>query len=158
GAFNTSGGASLFATFESALSGVTLNSPIDLSTFNNTVTVTNGLTLNNVTLNMGNPSDTSTSGQLTFTNTEALGGTGVINFGFFSNSLRTGSSAPLTIGSGITIQGRGGSITGSSAVTNNGLIDASIAGGSFSISAAGTSFTNNGTVEATNGASISVGF
>ena len=159
GSFSTSGGASLYATFNSALSGVTLNSPIDLSTFNNQVTVTNGLTLNNVTLNLGNASNSSTAGELVFSNTENLSGTGTINFGFYvQNEIFTGSSATLTIGSNITIQGESGQFNGNSPIINNGLINSGTSGDTITIQSALPSFTNNNIVEGTNGGSINVAF
>ncbi len=154
GTFSTSGGASLFATFDSALSGVTLSSPIDLSTDNNDVTVTNGLTLNNVTLNLGNQSNTNTSGELVFNGTQTLGGTGTINFGFFSNTLFTGSSTTLTVGSGITVQGQTGTIGGNGTVINNGTIDANTSGHTILIDP--PTFTNNGTVEAAGGGTVTI--
>ena len=105
---NTSGGTALVAALPSsnggsgALNGAIINGMLDLSTVSGTsLTVENGLTLNGVTLNLGNANNANTAGELSFSGTQTLGGTGTINFGFSSsNALFTGSSMTLTIGSG----------------------------------------------------------
>ena len=104
GTFTASGGATLYAGYYGALNGVTLNSAIDMATYNNSITVTNGLTLNNVTLLLGNQTNTSTSGQLSFSGgNETVGGNGTITFGVYSaNDLFSGSSGTVTLGNGIT--------------------------------------------------------
>ncbi len=95
------------------LSGVTLDGTLDLATnAEANVTVTGGLTLNG-TINIGNASR-HTSGQLNFVGAQTLGGTGSIVFGGSGNQINTaasnGNSGTLTIGSGITIQGKNGTI------------------------------------------------
>ena len=158
GTFTASGGATLYAGFYGALNGVTLDSAIDLATYNNTVTVTNGLTLNNVMLLLGNQTNTSTAGQINFSGgNETVGGNGTITFGFYSaNDLFTGSSSTVTLGNGVTIDGKNGQIYGNAAVINNGTIEANTSGDTITISSALPSFTNNGTVEAVNSGTVVV--
>ncbi|HEV3342661.1 MAG TPA: hypothetical protein VG125_19975, partial [Pirellulales bacterium] len=85
---------------------------------------------------------------------EAISGTGAIVFGDFSNSLFTGSSATITLGSGVTVSGKGGLIGGNGTFINNGTINANVSGGTISITP--PTFTNNGTVEASGGGTTTV--
>jgi hypothetical protein len=116
---------------------------------------------------------------LYFEGTQTVGGNGSVVFGigFFypgeSNFLyaegdNASNPATLTIASGITITGGNGTISGSysartsgpitymgDSVVNDGIIDASISGGTITVGSAG-SFVNNSTLEATNGGSLSI--
>ncbi|HUY35813.1 MAG TPA: Ig-like domain repeat protein [Pirellulales bacterium] len=152
GTFSASGGATLFATaFGGTLNAETLASPIDFSTNNFTLAhVTGGsLTLDNVTLDLGNSSG-STSANLFFNGVETLGGgaTGTIVLGGNTNNLLSGTA--LTIGTGITIKGDNGTIgSGNGTLTNNGTINADVSGGTLTLS--GSPITNDGTLAAAGG-------
>jgi len=79
------GGPTIVALTGGALNNYTLDSVIDLT--NGFVTVTNGLTLNGVTLQVGSATDTSKTGQIYFSGTQTLSGTnGSISFGKASGS------------------------------------------------------------------------
>ncbi len=126
----------------------------------NSVSVVNGLVLNGSLL-LGK-ADGSTSGTMDFNGTQTLSGTGVVTFG---NSVNNGliengnGTVTLTIGSGITIQGGSGSISGAG---NYGQIQSIINQGTVNISGSGvvviggSQVTLGGTLSATNGSKISV--
>jgi hypothetical protein len=107
------------------LSGVTLNGNLNVSG-NDAVTVSNGLTLNStVTLGSG-----SSYGELEFTNTQTLGGSGTVILASTSlyYDLYVVSGTTLTFGPNITVQGLAGYIGYdgvTSTVINQGTIDAS---------------------------------
>jgi hypothetical protein len=111
--------------------------------------LTHGLTLNNSTVNLG-IIDT-TPGTLTFQGTQLLGGTGTVVFGGSSNNalaISGSAGSTLTIGTGITVQGKNGSIGSSSyAFINKGTISADVASSTFNLN--GTNWSNQGTVRST---------
>ena len=126
----------------------------------NSVNVINGLTLNGSLL-LGK-ADGSTAGTLYFNGTQTLGGTGVVTFG---NSVGNGliengsGTVTLTIGSGITVQGGSGSISGAGnygqiqSVINQGTVNVS---GGGNVVIGGNQVTLGGSVSATNGSKITV--
>jgi hypothetical protein len=114
---------------------VTANSDLDLATNNNAnVDILDNLTLNHVTVYLGNASGT-TLGQMLFDTTETLGGTGTVVFGKnASNGIFAADSMTWTIGSGITIRGSSGNIGNwwwgnSGTIINQGTILADDSGG-----------------------------
>ena len=137
GTVSESGGAELVPTNSGGtLSGVTMNGPLDLGGSGaNTapqVNVTNGLTLNNSTIYVGNAAG-STYGRVYFQGNETLGGTGTVLLGKNGNNelYLNSSGNTLTIGAGITIHGSYGVLTtgSSSAIVNQGTISADDSGG-----------------------------
>ncbi len=83
-------------------------------------------------------------------------GNGSYNFGAnASGNLTVDSSATLTISTGVTIQGHNGSIGGSGSVVNDGgAIEANNSGDAITIDP--QTFTNNGSIIASNGATITI--
>jgi hypothetical protein len=140
GTYVSAGGALVFTTSGGTLDGLTANSDLNLNTgYSSTVSVKDGLTLNNVTLRLGDAPGNS-YGYVYFVNTETLDGTnGTVLFGGNSNNtLDTNSSSAvtLTIGSGITVRGAAGtlgSFYSTGAIVNNGTIlaDGSVGAGDF---------------------------
>jgi hypothetical protein len=139
GTYAASGGAELvFTGSGGTLDGVTAASDLDLTQGPGQAYafVADGLTLaSNATVRLGNAPGT-TSGQLDFTNTQTLGGSGTVLFGKSgSNSLRanaSGAGATLTVGPGVTVRGSSGSLTnyyGGGAIVNQGTILADDSGG-----------------------------
>ena len=157
GNVTTSGGAALqiapVASSFATLDGLTLDTDLTLE---NTVyvNVINGLTVN------GTLSIAALNGAgLDFLGTQTLGGKGLVVIdGAESNRLRP-QSGTLTIGPTLTIRvGRGrigGSSLGASSIINQGTIVADVAGQSLTFF--GDSFTNQGTVEVKNGATLTLG-
>ena len=115
-----SGAAGSIVAVSGTLDGVTLNAALDLTPVNNSsLIVKNSLVLNS-TASLGK-ADTTTYGQLYFGDSTAaaagsLTGTGTILFGGSTNnnvynySSGAGATGTLTIGSGITIHGKNGSL------------------------------------------------
>ena len=140
-------------------SSVTLNGTLDLATNGGTVTVINGLTLNG-TANLGNQTNTSTSGQLSFSGgNETVGGNGTITFGVYSsNSLFSGSSGTVTLGNGILIDGIAGQVYGNQTLTiDSGITITASSAAAYHYHRHPPTFINNqGMVEAINGTSLSV--
>ncbi len=145
GPITMSNGATLVGTSAGTLAGVTLNGTLDLAPNSDnwppaiaTVTITGGLTLNG-TIDLGNASGSS-SGMLSFVGAQTLAGSGSILFGGFGTYNQTTTAATnsdsgtLTIGPGITIHGKAGSI-GNSALPliNQGTITDDVSGGSLTI-------------------------
>ena len=176
GTIRSTGGAELVLTNSGGtLDGVTIGSgtPVDgTQQWGAGATILDGLTLDG-TLNLG-ASDGSTYGQLHFTGTQTLDGTGSVMFGnynyyyyyYYANGLYVDDAsnagpATLTIGSGITVEGDAGQVSaqsGDASIVNEGIIDADTSGGTISVSGGGSpgTFTNDGTLEASNGGSLSV--
>ena len=150
-------GTQLYATAQGGtLNGVTLSSPINLTTNNGaTVTVTGGLTVN-AALPLGDPSNAARFASITFGGgNQTLGGTGSLVFGASSSNqiADANNGVTLTIGSGLTVRGQSGELhlPGSTAtLSNSGTIQSDVSGGTVTIDPAGT-FTNNGTVAALSG-------
>ena len=166
GTISGTDGAELVLTVRvGTLDGVTIDqgTVVDGTQENCAAIILHGLTLDG-TLNLGAP-DGSTSGQLGFTGMQTLDGTGSVVFGGSSQNFLMvediGIPATLTIGSGITIEGKRGGVAGSynyNSIVNEGIIDADTSGGTISVSGGGNpgNFTNDGTLEASNGGSLSV--
>jgi hypothetical protein len=142
------------------LDGVTLNSSGAFTGFSETLTLPHGLTLGSgAVLDVANGTNNFFNSNLTFSGTSAqtLGGSGQVSFGtnnagasfLFNNS----GTNLLTIGPGILVHGKNGSLIGNSGgIVNQGTIAADIAGGSFTFSGP---VTNTGTVQGLNGGSLS---
>jgi hypothetical protein len=163
GTVSETGGATLVMTASGGmLVGATVNGDLDLTQVNDAfAAVSGGLTLNG-TAYLGAASG-ATYGQLLFTGTETLSGTGTIVFGTYgaNNALRVNAtSSTLTIGPGITIRGSSGTISSFSrdTVINQGTISADgsggAAGGTITINPA--TFTNQGTLQVSNGEVINL--
>ncbi|MGO9916764.1 MAG: beta strand repeat-containing protein, partial [Isosphaeraceae bacterium] len=144
----------------STLNGATIDGNFTVSG-DNSVTVQNGLTLNG-TATLGAASS-NLYGYLNFMGSETLSGTGTVVFGQDSpNTLLVGQAGTtLTIGSGITVRGQSGAVgynpslglgTSNAAVVNQGTIQADVSGGTITI---GVTWTNDGSVEATDGGMLS---
>ena len=133
------------------LDGVALNLPMGVELGQN-VTVTAGLTLNSVM--------TIASGRVHFMGNQTLSGTGeVVNSGNFNIGLGTldALGSTLTIGPGLTLHGRGGSIQpDSGTIINQGTIFSDVTGGTIYVGRSGSSFTNIGTLAVTNGATLTI--
>ena len=138
--------------------GITLASPFTVPS-GGLVIVGNGLTLDNTTISLGSgPS----SSRMSFSGTQTLRGTGTIVLnGTAAQNLIFPSSGTLTIGPGITIKtGTQGGVVGESinkklAAISQGVISAETPGTTITIS--GSAFTNQGTLQATNGGTIALG-
>ncbi len=142
------------------LDGVTVNGNVQV-VGNDAVTVEDGLTLNG-TATLG---DSTGFGYLYFTGTQTLGGSGTVDLATRDsrNALWVpDSGTTLTIGAGITVHGQYGFIGyssyygGSTAVSviNEGTIAADTSGGNITID--GTGNQNSGSLEALNGATLSI--
>ena len=153
----TDGVELVFTSSGGTLDAVTAVSNLDLATNSGAyVFVHNGLTLDDVTIYLGNTSGT-THGSIYFTNTETLGGTGMVLFGASGgNFLGTYDSSNsgvidtyLTIDSDVTIRGTSGAIGDAycgAAIINHGTIIAEISGGVIHVNP--NSFENDGSLEA----------
>ena len=161
GQYSASGGAELQFTSNgdgNILDGLTANSDLDFASTNGaSATILGGLTLNNATIAIGNASG-SNAGRVIFGGTETLDGTGTVLFGNDGNVNDLEANGTLTIGSGITVRGTGGLIDGE-AIINTGVVaaDASGGGGGGTLTIdPSISFTNQGTMRATNNDAIVV--
>ncbi len=136
GTVTEAGGAELvFTNYGGTLAGVTFDNDLDLASVNDAnATITDGLTLDGATVDLGNAAG-STYGQLDFDGTQTLGGTGTVllgkdgSNGVYENAYPSGT---LTLGSGITVRGSSGTIGGyysGNAVVNQGTISADDSGG-----------------------------
>jgi hypothetical protein len=140
------------------LNAVTFNSgsTLDLTGVSSAnAIVTGGLTLNG-TAYLGNASGT-TYGFFDFRGpAQTLGGSGTVQFGgSASNALYGGraGAGPLTIGPSILVHGTLGTVSGGDvAFTNDGTISADTSGGTITLS--GSGWTNAGTLQASNGATL----
>jgi hypothetical protein len=135
----------------------TINGSLTISP-NALVTVSGGLTLNeSITL-----TDTSTSGgvaRLEFSGTQTLSGAGEIVFGpstaFNANFVRPVGLGTLTVNSGITVRGRGGTLGGIDGATLlQGTVLVDVAGGLIDV--VGDAFENHGSMGAENGGQLRV--
>ena len=136
-----------------AVGSLSVASGTTLSLSSGSITVSDGLTLHDATVDLGSTAG-SNYGRLYFCGTQTLGGTGTVAFGTSgANGLFVYSGA-LTIGSGITVSGSSGFIGGDT-VVNQGTISANAqAGGTITVNP--TTFTNQGTLEAENGEALNV--
>ena len=131
GTLSESDGAQLvFTSSGGTLVGVTTDSDLDLTGSSNPcVFVQDGLRLDNATIYLGDASGT-TNGDLYFSGTQTLDGTGALLFGKSGNNVVSDYSGTLTIGSGITVRGSGGTlINGGGTLINQGTICADDSGG-----------------------------
>lgn len=158
GIINTTGSGSFRANSSSAnfFDTVTFSGTLDLASAQGVERVVNGLTLNNSTINIGANSVLAPQGNQTIT------GTGNIVFADANGSNRLNVEAGnLVIGSGITVRGNTGIIGqqafvgGAATLTNNGTIQADVAGGNITIAVNGST-TNNGTLAALNGGTLNL--
>ena len=135
----------------STLDGVTLHGNLDVTSSGAVLNVLDGLTLGGSIVSIGNASGAAT---LSFAGTELLGGTGTLVFSNAANSLNDSTSGSvLTIGPNITLHGSSATI-GGAAIVNHGAIEADTPGGAITNNP--TTFTNQGTIEASGGGSLSV--
>ena len=155
GTVTTAGTAELVGTGGGGtLAGVTLAGILDMNNggLNNSsskFTVTGGLTLDNVVINMGFSSNMTFAG-----GSQTLGGTGTVSFFDTSdNSLDVAAGNTLTIGPNIIIRGSVNVIGGSS--INEGTIIADNSDGYIGLG--GSTWTNEGTIEAINGSVMLLG-
>ncbi len=138
------------------LDGVTINGNFAVSG-NNSVNIVNGLTLNGVAT-LGDAAVPSQFGFMSFAGAQTLGGSGTVVFGN-SNSInglyQSTAGAALTIGSGITVRGKSGSLgyhpnvssSPTAIVVNQGIIQADVPSGTITIRTGGGSL-NAGTIKA----------
>ena len=160
GQINTSGSGSFQASGSgnNFLNAVTLNGGVDLASNTSIERVTGGLTLQNgATINVNNNS------VIAFEGTQTLGGSGTILLGSTGSGNRVniespGGTSTLTIGPNVIIRGQNGTIGGQNfdggpnALVNNGTISAEGANGTITI--VNAPVTNNGTLQAINGATL----
>ncbi len=164
-----SNGATLIAGYrDSYLNGVTLNGNLDgMAVGGSYVTVTNGLTLNG-TVTLG--SDYIINALLFF-GTQTLGGGGTVVFASANTDIgdavaAVNSGTTLTIGPNITVEGGLGTIgyqsywSGNStesdvSFVNQGTIISNVEGGSIGLD--GGAWTNSGSIEVSNGGSVTLG-
>jgi hypothetical protein len=144
--------------------GVTMDATQDFGSPHEDYTyVRGGLTLNG-TLRLGSAGGSSFA-QLIFQGSQTLGGTGSVVYGAStSNALYAygnGSTLPatLTIGSGVSIQGGNGTVSGyytvssTDSIINNGTITV---GSGQTLNLGGVNWVNNGSIN-TNGATVNLG-
>ncbi len=154
GTVSTDNGGSLSAV---AFSGSTTN-PLDISQAS-TVKMTSGTSylsgniINNGTIDLGGTANTYS--HIDLNGDTAIGGTGsvVLSGGTLNVEKQGGTSTSddLTLGPSQTLSGTGGLIPNSGvALTNDGTVNADVAGGTLGLSL----LTNNGTMEATNGGTL----
>ena len=154
------GGEGVSVTSDSTLDGVTLDADVALTSYtccaHSYLRIENGLTLNSqLTMTQSDSFDFSTI--LEVAGNQTISGSGTIQFAQQGSRRNTSvsnyiySKSPgetLTIGSGITIQGKGGFVGRSNAaLINLGTINADTA--SNTIVVQGSSVTNDGTLTAT---------
>ena len=155
GTINTTGSGAVVAgnSANNFLDNVTLNGTLDMASAYGVERVTNGLVLNG-SVNIAGGSIFAPQGDQT------IGGNGTIVFADSNASNRLNVEAGnLTLGSGITLRGETGYIgqqawvVGAATLTNNGTIQADVAGGTISLGVNGLT-TNNGTLAALNGGTL----
>jgi hypothetical protein len=155
GTVTEAGGELTFTHFGGTLNGVTFNNDLDLAAdFGAHATVTNGLTLNNCTVRLGN-AGLNWPGWLYFQGSQTLGGTGTVLLGNdTSNGLYVyDNMTTLTIGPNILVHGKNGTINlGSQSSVNQGTISADTAAGTITLN--GTGWSNSGTFQARNGGTL----
>ena len=163
------GGAELEFTTSGTLDGVTVDGNLDLTGDSSAAQpdvdvadadVIDGLVLNG-TADLGNASGT-TYGRLFFNNNETLSGTGTVVFGTNVWNELSGNTSwmfptTLTIGPGITVLGSGGTV-GTSSLVNEGTIIAEVTGPGPSPDTVyvGSDVTNEGTIEAMTGETLTI--
>ena len=146
GTVTATGGAKLVCVGNpgSTLDGVTLNGDLDVTSFIARVFIRNGLKLTgSVLLENG--------GNITFVGDQTLD-TGTLSFD--GGYLTVADNTTLTLGPAVVLRGQRGSVTGNGTLINQGLISADVARGTLAIDAG--RFTNLGTSECKNGASLTI--
>lgn len=149
------GGASAAMRFsQGTLDNTTLAGAASL-TSTDSVSVTNGLTLDNATLSLSN------AGKLTFSGNQTLGGTGTVVFLGYGDStfdaILPSVGSILTIGSNVTVRTgvagsastMGGTVGGSGGLVNNGIISCEHSGTRLTVT--GSNWINNGTIRVSAG-------
>jgi fibronectin-binding autotransporter adhesin len=139
------------------LDGVTVSGDWQAGTSG--VTVKHGLTLGG-TLSLGDAAGT-TYGFLNFQGAQTLGGTGSVVFGGSNDNslLANDSNSALTIGSGITVNGKNGYIgsspflggSGAAGIINQGTIQTNVSGGMIGVNTPNGLLANSGLLGATSG-------
>ncbi|MFT3819425.1 MAG: choice-of-anchor D domain-containing protein [Rubrivivax sp.] len=165
GTINASGSGVFTAASSGSnvLNGVALNGTLDLASITNSrERIANGLTLNG-NVNIANGGILSLDSGLSTNSSVAVGGTGVINLNDAGARLAIDGNGTSSLGSTLTVRGQGNiglaiNTGGNNVLTNNGLISADVSGGTLNITApangGGSSFINNGTLQAINGGSL----
>ena len=142
-------------------SGATIDGTQSIAGNDDGLGIFGGLTLNGA-LNLGSANG-STNGQLYFATDETLSGTGTVTFGgstsntIYAQGNNGNDPSTLTIGSGITVQGGSGSITGyygNDSIINDGKLNFGSGGSTLTIG--GDNWSNAGTITAT-GATVNLG-
>jgi hypothetical protein len=149
----------VFTTSGGVLDGVTAQGDLDLTQdYGVFANVRNGLTLDGSTVRLRDTGASPTYGYLYFDGTQELGGTGGVLFGSSgSNALYSlTSGTTLTLAAGVTVHGAGGTLYGN--LVNQGAVAADAAGPGlfFRPYNTGDTFTNQGTIHATNGGSLDI--
>ena len=158
GTINTTGDGIFRAVSSPAnfLAGVTLNGALDLTSLNARERVTaGGLTLNGTI-------DINSNGILSFEGDGALNGNGTLIFGDTGagNRLDLDGVGTTTLGAGITVRGKNGTIGnqinigGTQTLVNNGAIAADVAGGTLTFTQ--SAVVNNGVLSTVAGGTLAL--
>ena len=125
-----------------------------INIINNSSLTTGGtLSQNGGTINIGSSAALSTSTSALIANTNlTFSGNGTVSLAD-SNSSINGNGFAVTADSGTTISGTG-TLTGISTLTNSGIINADVSGGTLEID--GGAVVNNQTIEATSGGALTI--
>ncbi len=126
----------------------------NINIINNSSLTTGGtLSQNAGTINIGSSAAVSTNTSTLIANANlTFSGNGTVSLAD-SNSSINGNGFAVNANSGTTISGTG-TLTGISTLTNSGIIDADVAGGTLEID--GGAAVNNQTLEATNGGALTI--
>lgn len=156
---NAAGGQGFVIAGAFTMTGCTLNAPLSETSGCQAVTVTGGLTLGvNGVITTGS----SNCGNLTFSGTQTLSGSGLVrlNNGYFSVG---GSSAVLTVAPGVVIEAANGSasiqLSTGTGLVNQGTIRANASGRMVQISGVGGATLTNapgGVIEASAGGNVTL--
>jgi VCBS repeat-containing protein len=168
GTVSTSGAAKLIvsggnanSTTTNLLNNVTVNGTVDVATLGGVVVVQDALTLNG-TLLLGNTAASPTNGTLRMSTTSAAGGQvlltgpGTIVLGSSANNLFFGgANQTLVLDPAFTVRGQTVQFSSMGGVFNRGTMAADVNGGSWVVNP--ITFTNEGTVRASNGSILQLG-
>jgi hypothetical protein len=166
GLISTTGSGSFAAASSGGnfLDGVTLTGgAIDMTSIaNSRERIVNGATINGA-VNIANGGILSFDSANTSGGNQTLLGTATINLNDAGARLAVDGTGSTTLGSGVTVRGQGNfgtaiNVGGNNILTNNGLVSADVSGGTLNImapaSGGGSSFINNGTLQAINGGTL----
>jgi len=148
----TDEGRLLFSTTAGTLDGVSVNGDLDLTTGGSRLLIRNGLSLNGIVRIDNN-------GGIAFTGVQTFDNASVV-FEGNSGSLSAEGNAILTLGPGMVVRGKTGTISRpifqglGSHIINEGLISADTDGGTLTINP--TQFTNAGSIAIKAGSVVSV--